>query len=160
MRRLVKSKSPHLSPGVSDVFGPLPATRGTAQAKQRREKESHGRQREAGIARLFLNAPAMSGTAWEARLFLSDMERAGGGGRGRAMCAPPHSFSFLSFHPHPPQLSHMGRGEVEVRRGVERVTWLAAEELVVRKTFRRVDGVIPTQPNPAANKVSLTLQGV
>ena len=47
MRRLVKSKSPHLSPGVSDVFGPLPATRGTAQAKPRREKESHRRQREA-----------------------------------------------------------------------------------------------------------------
>ena len=44
----------------------------------------------------------------------------------------------------PPQLSHRGRGEVEVRRGVERVTWLAAEELVVRKTFRRVDVVIPT----------------
>ena len=74
---------------VSDVFGPLPATRGAAQAKRRREKESHGRQREAGVARLILNAPAMSGTAWEARLFLSDMERAGGGGRGRAMCAPP-----------------------------------------------------------------------
>ena len=55
---------------------------------------------------------------------------------------PPHSF--LSFHPPPPQLSHRGRGEVEVRRGVERVTWLAAEELVVRKTFRRVDVVIPT----------------
>ena len=73
----------------TDVFGPLPATRGAAQAKRRREKESHGRQREAGVARLILNAPAMSGTAWEARLFLSDMERAGGGGRGRAMCAPP-----------------------------------------------------------------------
>ena len=67
----------------------MPATRGAAQAKRRREKESHGRQREAGVARLILNAPAMSGTAWEARLFLSDMERAGGGGRGRAMCAPP-----------------------------------------------------------------------
>ena len=53
---------------------------------------------------------------------------------------PPPLLSLLP----PPQLSHRGRGEVEVRRGVERVTWLAAEELVVRKTFRRVDVVIPT----------------
>ena len=37
---------------------------------------------------------------------------------------PPHSF--LSSHPPPPQLSHRGRGEVEVRRGVERVTWPTA----------------------------------
>ena len=42
--------------------------------------------------------------------------------------------------PPPPPAEPQGEG----RRGVERVTWLAAEELVVRKTFRRVDGVIPT----------------
>ena len=93
----------------TDVFGPLPATRGAAQAKRRREKESHGRQREAGVARLFLNAPAMSGTAWEARLFLSDMERAGGGGRGRAMCAPPTPFS-PPTPPPPAEPQGEGRG--------------------------------------------------
>ena len=49
------------------------------------------------------------------------------------------------------------RGEGRGRRGqVE----LAQERAVVRKTFRRVDGAIPTQPNHADNKVSLTLQGV
>ena len=49
------------------------------------------------------------------------------------------------------------QGEREGRRGSSTST---EEELVVRKTFRRVDGVIPTQPNHADNKVSLTLQGV
>ena len=79
----------------------------SAQAKQRGEKESHGRQREAWVARLFLNAPAMSGTAWEARLFLPDMERAGGGGRGRAMCAPPPT----PFSPPPPPPPAEPQGE-------------------------------------------------
>ena len=76
----------------------------------------------------------------------------------------------LLTHPHsppPPTLIAQSLAGQQVdpktREGGGRgrgVTWVATEELVVRKTFRRVDGVIPTQPNHTDNKVSLTLQGV
>ena len=35
VRRLDKSKSPHLSPGVYDVFGPLPVTMGSIPSRPR-----------------------------------------------------------------------------------------------------------------------------
>ena len=74
-----------------DVFGPLPATRGMAQAQAEEGDREPQKTERSGDSRIIPECTAMSGTAWEARLFLSDMERAGGGGRGRAMCAPPPS---------------------------------------------------------------------
>ena len=52
---------------------------------------------------------------------------------------PPLSLQSLADQQVDPQVKEGGGGE----RG-RGVTWLAAEELVVRKTFRRVDVVIPT----------------
>ena len=67
----------------------MPATRGMAQAQAEEGDREPQKTERSGDSRIIPECTAMSGTAWEARLFLSDMERAGGGGRGRAMCAPP-----------------------------------------------------------------------
>ena len=74
-----------------DVFGPLPATRGTAEAKQRREKESHRRQREAWGTRLFLKCPSyewnnMGGEIIPAQIWI-EQER--GHCLPLAICPPP-----------------------------------------------------------------------
>ena len=49
----------------------MPATKGMAQAKQRREKESHGRQRDAWIAGIFSNAQPGVGQRGKARFLLA-----------------------------------------------------------------------------------------
>ena len=84
-----------------DVFGPLPATRGTAQAEEG-DREPQKTERSRG-GKIIPECPAMSGTTWEARLFLL---RYGLSRREGIVCP------WLSAPPPPPpkspQQSHRG----------------------------------------------------
>ena len=82
-----------------------------AQAQAEEGDREPQKTERSGDSRIIPECTAMSGTAWEARLFLSDMERAGGGGRGRAMCAPPPTPFSPPTPPAEPQGEGRGGGE-------------------------------------------------
>ena len=95
--------------------------------------------RERSVGSEIIPVPAMKkGSMGSEIIPVSDMERAGGGGKREGNVCPPADLpsppSFPSFHPpNPLQQSHRGRGEVEVRRGVERVTWPTATSQLLER---------------------------